>query len=233
MSRLEFLQAFRDRENEPQIVKAKWYIVAATALTAACAGDQVPALYHLATEGLTIEERKIVQRRIKEAILKGGMLYGVPRLADALGPLGKVIPPDEMDHYGPRSERPRTKEEEEKRAARGKRYFETLWTPAVAQAESERVAASHPDNYLLSLKLHYEYWISEDAILGPIETQMCNAALLICNRSPVQAIWHTRGVVRHGGSMEQARFAQDLGLAVAEQFEVKTGDITIVDQIDF
>ena len=62
---------------------------------------------------------------------------------------------------------------------------------------------------------------------------MCNTALLTCWNSPEQALWHTRGVVRHGGTLEQARFAQDLGLAIAHQFDCKTGDITLVDKITF
>jgi hypothetical protein len=33
--------------------------------------------------------------------------------------------------------------------------------------------------------------------------------------------------------MEQARFAQDLGLAVAKEFGCKTGAIKMVDEIEF
>lgn len=72
---------------------------------------------------------------------------------------------------------------------------------------------------LLNVKTNYEMWMSEDAILSNIETQMCNTALLICNNSAEQALWHLRGLVRHGGTLDQARFAQELlGLAVAKEF---------------
>lgn len=79
----------------------------------------------------------------------------------------------------------------------------------------------------------YEDWISEDRILSDVETQMCNATLLTCWNSPTHALWHTRGVVRLGGTVEQARFAQDLGIAIATEFNSKTGDIIMVDNIDF
>lgn len=46
-------------------------------------------------------------------------------------------------------------------------------------------------------------------------------------------MWHTRGIVRHGGNMDQARFAQDLGIAVAKEYGCKTGDIIKVDDIPF
>ena len=46
-------------------------------------------------------------------------------------------------------------------------------------------------------------------------------------------MWHTRGVVRHGGTLEDARFAQDLGIAIAQEFQCQTGNITMVDDIVF
>lgn len=79
----------------------------------------------------------------------------------------------------------------------------------------------------------YEWYISEDAILDNVETQMCNNAALICSNCPVQAMWHARGVVRHGGSKTQAAFAQELGLAVAKLYECKVGNVVDVDKIDF
>lgn len=75
--------------------------------------------------------------------------------------------------------------------------------------------------------------MSEDRILSDVETQMCNTTLLTCWNSPVHALWHTKGVVRLGGTIEQAKFAQDLGIAIAEQFNSKTGDITLANDIDF
>ena len=85
---------------------------------------------------------------------------------------------------------------------------------------------------LLNIKTNYELWMSEDAVLSNIETQMCNTALLICNNSPEQALWHLRGLVRQGGTLDQARFAQDLGLAISKQFGARTGTIMMVDEVE-
>lgn len=86
---------------------------------------------------------------------------------------------------------------------------------------------------LICQEYPYEWIFSDDTILSPIESQMCNVAALICSNSPRQALWHTRGVLRHGGTIEQAKFAQDLALAVVELLDVKIGSIQLVQDIDF
>jgi hypothetical protein len=85
----------------------------------------------------------------------------------------------------------------------------------------------------LDVKLSYELWFSEDAILNPIETQMCTAAAITCTEAPLQAMWHTRGIVRHGGTIETAKFAQELALRVAKEFNCTTGPVQLVKDINW
>lgn len=84
---------------------------------------------------------------------------------------------------------------------------------------------------ITTLNLVYEWYFSEDGILPAIETQMCNAAALICSNCPTQAMWHTRGIIRHGGEVDEAWFTQRMALEIAKYYGAKTGDITPVDQI--
>lgn len=62
---------------------------------------------------------------------------------------------------------------------------------------------------------------------------MCTTAALICSGSPQQATWHTRGIVRHGGSLEMARFAQEIAFKVGNAYGCKIDGVTKVDEIDF
>jgi hypothetical protein len=62
---------------------------------------------------------------------------------------------------------------------------------------------------------------------------MCTAACITCCNSPLQALWHTRGIVRLGGTVEQARFTQNLALRIAQIFGATTGVILSVDKIDW
>ncbi|KAF4339902.1 carboxymuconolactone decarboxylase [Fusarium beomiforme] len=232
------LDEFVAREQAEDITKARWYIVAAVALTSAAAGPEVTRLYQKSTYGHGIEIKKLIQRRVKEAILKTSALYGIPRSLQALMPLFNTLKDEEVEDYGPRWEASQADEATSATIAKERRekacsYFDTVWTPAAAQANRDKLFKYHRDLYYLNLQLHYEYYIAEDAILNPIETQMCNIAALICCKCPVQAMWHTRGLINHGGSLEEAKFAQELGLAIAKLTNSPTGDITPVDEIDF
>lgn len=120
MALREILSHFRSHDQERNILKARWPIVAvshrigsfvivakcyclkAAALAASGAGSDVPELYRMATYGLPLELEKLVQRRLKEAILKTSVLYGIPKSLQALLPLFATLTDDQIDHYGPR-----------------------------------------------------------------------------------------------------------------------------------
>lgn len=68
---------------------------------ASCGADSVK-LYRLATKGLDLKSELLVQRRIKEAILKESALFGVPRCLQALFPLFHSLDDDHIDNYSPR-----------------------------------------------------------------------------------------------------------------------------------
>lgn len=139
-----------------------------------------------------------------------------------------------------------------RRKERAKHYFDTLWTKPTAQGMRDRLFKYQPDLCkifpfslsifetelmvqtladLLNLETIYKQWISEYSVLNPIETQMCNLAAVICSNDPLQALWHTKSLTRHGGSVDQDKFVHDLALAIAKTNGCTTGDITPVDSI--
>ncbi|KAH6698165.1 hypothetical protein BKA61DRAFT_710161 [Leptodontidium sp. MPI-SDFR-AT-0119] len=232
MSLTDILEQYRKEEGAEDITKAKWYIIAACAMAASSAGAQIPDLYRMASASLDLETEKVVQRRIKDAILKTSGLYGIPRSLQALLPLFAILPDDHIDRVSPRYDSYGDPEATKAREARGMKYFDTIWTPAIGEFNRAKLLKYSPDLFLLNLKFYYEWNLSEVAILSAVETQMCNAAALICSFCPTQATWHTRGIVRHGGTIKDARMAQGLGLAIAELYDARTGDIEKIEDID-
>jgi len=82
-------------------------------------------------------------------------------------------------------------------------------------------------------KWAYEYWFAEDKILSLIESEAVMASALTCINAPRAAIAHLRGIVRIGGSKDLAERTQNLAIEVARKFNVLTGDIDLVSEIDF
>lgn len=71
-------------------------------LAAACAGAEVVKLYRHVCADLPLDEQKLVQRRIKEALIRTGHLYGTPKVIQTLFPLFQDLKDEEIDQYGPR-----------------------------------------------------------------------------------------------------------------------------------
>ncbi|KAM0078882.1 hypothetical protein ACKRZS_008748 [Fusarium odoratissimum] len=229
----DLLAEFRKAEADCDAIHAKWYLAAAVTLAASSAGDRVPDLYHLAVADLPLDQDKIVQRRIKEALLKTSILMGLPKTLQSLVPLYRCMTKNKIDAYGPRTEAVGSAEAAQAREERAQHHFDMLWTPDAARVHKEFLLENQPDAYLLCQKWGYEYWFSEDAILSLRETQICTTAAIMCVNSPTQAMWHTRGIVRVGGTMDEARLTQKMVLRIANKFGARTGDIVAVEDIDF
>lgn len=65
------------------------------AFAAANFGLGVTQVYLTAIEGQSPAEARITLRRIRESLLKGCMLFGVPRMLNSFYPLAKAIPGEE------------------------------------------------------------------------------------------------------------------------------------------
>ncbi|EME42326.1 hypothetical protein DOTSEDRAFT_25943 [Dothistroma septosporum NZE10] len=234
MSLEELLAEFRDREKATDNTKANWYNIAVAALAAASAGHEVVKVYRFATKDTDLESQKLIQRRIKETIIKTSWLYGGPRAILSLFPLFKDLREEEIDHFGARWDQhlhplPSATHHAE---TRGKRFFDNLWSPEAAKENLDFNFKYSPDLYLL-VQTNLSQWASEDSILSFVETELVYAAALICSNAPQQATWHTRGIVRQGGTKEQAGFVQQLSLRIADMYDCKTGNITPVDEIEW
>lgn len=79
----------------------------------------------------------------------------------------------------------------------------------------------------------YEWVFSEESILKGVESQMCNAACLLTSAAAQQALWHARGVIGHGGTKEQAKYAYDFGLEVAKWYGIQILDVIPFETINW
>ncbi|SCV48559.1 uncharacterized protein FFB14_10445 [Fusarium fujikuroi] len=228
---LDFLDKYRQAESDLDITDQTWYLAAAAALAGANAGARQADLYRIATKDLPVEKELIVQRRIKEVILKLTLMIGNPRSLGSLIPLFGAFKPGVVDMFGPRTEEQGDAEALERRKKRAADHFATLWSPDAARSNNEILKKNHTDaRKILSRR---DKALDEDRILSLVETQIALAGGITLSNAPMQATWHTRGIVRCGGSRELAERSQNLYLEVGRRFNVLVGDVQLVQEMDF
>ncbi|EMF12469.1 uncharacterized protein SEPMUDRAFT_117057 [Sphaerulina musiva SO2202] len=227
----EILAKFTKREDGvDHAARSMSLNIMVVSLAAACAGGEVVKLYRHVCEGLPLDEQKLVQRRIKEALIKTGHLYGTPKVIQALFPLFQDLKDEEIDQYGPRyssinSSFPTAPFQPPQRALAATEFFANLWgNPSTAQKNLEYNLKYCPDLHFL-VTMNLTWLVSEPEIFTAPETCMLNGSAMICSRSGRQAYWHVRGVVRQGGTKEQAQLAQELALEIAGLYGVDVGGV--------
>ena len=85
---------------------------------------------------------------------------------------------------------------------------------------------------LLNQKLLYEFWGAEDRILNNVETELVAIGALVTMNCPEQLTWHLKGAIRHRATEGQARFAFELGVAIAQATGCKLDKLPTLDDID-
>ncbi|KAF5016775.1 hypothetical protein F66182_11431, partial [Fusarium sp. NRRL 66182] len=230
---LDFLEKYRQAESDLEVTEQTWYLAATAALAGANIGARQPDLYRMATKDLPPEKELIVQRRIKEVLLKLSLMIGNPRALGSLIPLFGAFKPGVVDLFGPRTEEQGDAEALERRKKRAADHFATLWSPDAARSNHEILEKNHTDAHLLLAQWSYDWWFSEDRILSLVETQIALAGGITLSNAPMQATWHTRGIVRCGGTKELAERSQDLFLEVGRKFNSLIGDVQLVKEMDF
>ncbi|KAK5175293.1 uncharacterized protein LTR77_000431 [Saxophila tyrrhenica] len=248
---LPLLDTFLAREQEESSISidatnSMVVNILAVSLVASSHGYEVVLLYRHVCGNHPLEKQLMVQRRMKEALVKTSTFYGLPKALQALFPLFKSLDEEkgEVDDWGARWDRishsfttttTTTPLAPTDLLTKGEIFFTNLWGPTAA-AENSAFNLKHCPDLHFVVTLVLIWIIADDSLYAPHETCMLNAAAMICSMNGAQSMWHTRVVVRQGGTMAQARLARDLGVAVKELYrdvEVPGDRVADFEKIDF
>ncbi|KAI9736167.1 MAG: hypothetical protein M1834_001052 [Cirrosporium novae-zelandiae] len=198
-----------------------WYCIVANALASSNAGPAVPHLYSAITAGQPAEKRREILRRILEGLMKGLMLYGVPRTLNAFYPLAAdILKDEELLALSPEPVLNVRKDVKNPLdlTERGMQYFRNIYRNVTDRVllPMERIA---PDLMQGAVNLEFGLYMSETAVLSAIETSQVTIGSLLPLDAPSQVQWHMRGLIRNGGKEEQVKFALDIARIVCETME--------------
>ena len=69
--------------------------------------------------------------------------------------------------------------------------------------------------------MEYGYCLADFGILSPVETSQCVVASLIPQDVATQIRWHTRGLVRNGGTETDLKYAVDITTMITDALGLK------------
>jgi len=207
---VEDLRALRSRLHPSIQTSSEWYTVLTAATSAARVGaEAVPLIWKLAleehaTSSEADRQAVEVQRRIKEALVKGSVLFGIPAALDPLFALVPLLRADAAKHPA--------RSDTDFFLRRGRAHEESLTTVAhdglrrvyrhnLDDILENKFAKDNMDIQFLTMEINYGWNLTEYTILDFPSTELVILAALIPTPAvPTETKWHLRGCRRAGWS---------------------------------
>ncbi|KAH7162098.1 hypothetical protein B0J13DRAFT_632930 [Dactylonectria estremocensis] len=195
-----------------------WYCIAACSFAASNQGRYVADVF---TQAISLrqedhEYHKHVLKRIKEGLLKTGIIFGIPRVINAFRALIKAIPsPESNETSSIRNHITFPADTNERGLEYMRNIFRADLGPFLGTMDKH-----WPDLRTLVVTYIYGYYQSDTSILDAITTSQLNIATLVPMDVAAEVAWHMRGTIRNGGTEHQLKAAYDIALAVCGLCEV-------------
>lgn len=151
-----------------------------------------------------------------EALLKTGIIYGIPRVINAFRSLITAIPSPESNETTSIRSHIRVPADTDER---GLVYMRNIFR-ADLDPFLETMDAYWPDLRTLVVTTIYGYYQSDVSILDAITTSQLNIASLVPMDVTAEVSWHMRGLIRNGGTREQLGAAYRIAVETCKVCEV-------------
>ncbi|KIK54546.1 hypothetical protein GYMLUDRAFT_48676 [Collybiopsis luxurians FD-317 M1] len=201
---------FEQASSNPQ---NPWYILAAVSF---CAGNEPQAVaelfkYVLTQTGDNHEERLLLARKFRDAILKAGMTCGYSKAINSTIALHEVTPVDLIDTKPIRNVyTPMEDQEKHGRVLFRNTYGET------ADTVQNLLDTVYPDLGFFSNTVAYGFVYGFTEILSPLETSYVLIASLITTDTPRQINWHLDGARRNGATLAEVKAVRQIVIEAAQ-----------------
>lgn len=188
-----------------------WHFIAAATLSVCNRPNDIPILYeYVMKKQSSNEEKLLVSRQIRESLLKGAALAGLPKSINSLTQL-KNVTPLEFREQGPL--RPPSKAQGESQV--GAKFFDQVYGK-IAKRVKGQMATAYPDLAVFALEHVYEPLLSYTGVLTPKETSLVVIACLVPQDVNPQLKGHLKGALNNGASVEEVMSVRELALTINE-----------------
>jgi alkylhydroperoxidase/carboxymuconolactone decarboxylase family protein YurZ len=197
-------------------VDSDWFLAASVAFSSSNCPEAVPRVLRHALADLdklsdtSHEDRKLLVRKMKDGILKSGLLSGYPKAINALASLYEATP-EELRDSEPLRDSTRSKEE---LAAAGQAHFDSQYGHTAAEIQP-LLRSIYPDLEHFMVTLGYGYVHSFLDVISSKETSFVTISTMIANATPSQLGWHLTRAVHYGATVEEVRAVREIALRIA------------------
>ncbi|CDK26272.1 unnamed protein product [Kuraishia capsulata CBS 1993] len=218
------LEALITKSDESALVENPWYMLVALVYTVKRKYADLVALskYVLYRDpSLSVDEKRRILRRIREALYKNGVLYGNPVMINAMLELRKGLDAELFEDTAYRDHKKPLEDLETNGYDVFKRTYGDTTDEVVGLLKNV-----HPDYPYSALTLIFGPVLGFYDILNPAETSLTMVAALIAFDLPLQAKWHLNGAYRNGATKEEVLSARAL---IIEVLGANDADIPSLD----
>jgi alkylhydroperoxidase/carboxymuconolactone decarboxylase family protein YurZ len=197
-------------------VDGDWFLAASIAFSSSNCPDAVPRVLRHALDDLdklpdtSYEDRKLLVRKMRDGILKSGLLSGYPKAINALVSLYEATP-EELRDTEPLRDSTRSKEDD---ATAGQAYFDLAYGDTATEIRS-MLKSIYPDLEHFTISSGCGYVDSFTEVISTKETTFATIATMIANATPSRLEWHLTRAVYHGATVEEVRAVREIALRIA------------------
>ncbi|KAK7205088.1 AhpD-like protein [Myxozyma melibiosi] len=157
-----------------------------------------------------------ISQKMREALLKGAALGGLPKTINSLIQLRNATPPAFREEHVLRTEAQLSQSAE---LARGKSFWDQVYGK-VSRRVLSQMNTAYPDLAQYALDHVYSPLLSYTGVLSPKETSYVVIACLIPQDVNPQLKGHLKGGLNNGATKEELMSVRDLSMRICELCEV-------------
>ncbi|KAJ3785328.1 AhpD-like protein [Lentinula aff. detonsa] len=195
-----------------------WYIVSAVAFSASNEPQAVPEVFNYVLTEVSgeHEQRLLLARKFRDALLKSGLTSGYSKAINSLAALHAVMPPELLDTKMLRDPSIPLQDYEQN----GRAFFRATYGNT-ADSVQTLLDTIYPEMGYFSNTIGYGYTYGFTDILSPLETSYVLVASLIASDTPLQINWHLDGARRNGATLEEVKAVRQIAIEAASAAGVK------------
>jgi hypothetical protein len=225
----ELFRTIEARFEASGIPSDKWYLVALSSLTSTPEPHLADQLYLYLTRQpaySTPTARKSLVRRMRETLIKDTALCGLPKTAEAILAIGKVVMEADLDNSFSR----------EGWMCDGANHKRAMaWLERIYAQNTETLInmfRKHPDFEFWIVEICYGLHLSDRQILDDLDTEIVVLGVIMGQNLPRETHWHIRGLRRLGLPKEDVQMVCDCVHEVAQFCGFKLDRIPSVESLE-